>query len=140
MADLTFTAANVRLFGGLMVTLVAGGTIARGNIIRKNTSNQAVVASDDSAVNANAYGVALNDATTNQPVDVAVLAAGGELEGVATGGGVGKPLCLSTNGAWAPVDDIAGGEFTTLVGVQMTATRIALGRIAGGVAAAGAVS
>jgi hypothetical protein len=140
MADLTFTAGSVVLTGGVAETHTAGGTVARGNLVRRNTSLQIVVASDDSAINADAFGYALSDASSGQRVLVALLTGGGILGGVATGGGVGKPLCVSTNGATAPVDDIAGSEFVTLVGVQLSSSTIQLGKIAGGVAAAGAVS
>lgn len=138
MADLSFTAASVLLVGGVKETLTAGGTVARGNVVRKNTSNQAVVASDDSAANSDAYGIALNDAASGQPVEVALLTGGGQLEGATFA--VGKPYCLSTSGAIAPVDDIAGGEFATMVGVGISATRLAIGKIYAGVAAAGAVA
>lgn len=140
MAALTFTAASVLLTGGVMQTLTAGGTVARGNLVRKNTSNQIVVASNDSATNADAYGVALNDAASGQPVDVALLTGGGTIAGVATNCAAGKPLFAGTSGAINPVDDIAGSEFVTLVGVGVSTSAFTLGKIAGGVAAAGAVS
>jgi hypothetical protein len=138
MADLSWTAASVILVGGTRETYLAGGTVARGNLVRRNTSNQIVAASDDSAVNADAFGFALNDAAVGQPVEVALLSGGGQIQGATFA--VGKVYVNSTSGATAPVDDVAGGEFITAVGVGVTATNMALGKIAGGVAAAGAVS
>lgn len=140
MAALTFTAASVLLTGGLQVTGIAGGTVARGNVLRLNTSNQWVVAVNDSAVNAAARGIALTDGASGQPVTVAILANGGVLGGVASNGAVGKVYVLGTAGAILPVDDIAGAEFVTVVGVGVTTATIQLGVIAGGVAASGAVS
>jgi hypothetical protein len=99
---------------------------------------QAVVASDDTAANAAAYGIALNDAAANQPVTIAVLDAGGEIEGATFQ--VGKPYCLSTSGAVAPVDDIAGSEFSPIIGQGVSATRMKLGLINAGVAVSGGVS
>jgi hypothetical protein len=138
MADLSFTAASVVMTGGARDTYTAGGTVARGNVVRLNTSNQIVVASDDSAANANALGYALNDAGSGQPVEVGLLTSGGVLAGATFA--VGKVYVLSTTGATAPVDDIAGSEFITVVGVGVTASTMQMGRIVGGVAAAGAVS
>ena len=140
MAALTFTAASVLLVGGQRDTLIAGGTIARGNLVRRNTSNQIVVASNDSATNADAYGIALNDAASGQPVEVALLTGGGYIDGVASNCAAGKALFNGTSGAINPVDDVAGGEFVTLVGVGVTAARFNIGKISGGVAAAGAVT
>jgi hypothetical protein len=53
---------------------------------------------------------------------------------------VGKPYVLGTAGGIIPVDDIAGGEFVTYVGVGKTSSVLTLGFLAGGVAAAGAVT
>jgi hypothetical protein len=138
MADLSFTAASVVMTGGTRDTYIAGGTIARGNLVRLNTSNQAVASSDDSAANAAAFGYALNDAASGQPVEVGLLNGGGILAGATFA--VGKVYVQSTSGATAPVDDIAGTEFITVVGVGVTASTMQMGRIVSGVAAAGAVS
>lgn len=140
MAALTFTAASVVLTGGQRDTYIAGGTVARGNLVRRNTSNQIVVASNDNATNADAFGIALNDAGSGQPVEVASLTGGGFIDGVASNCAAGKALFNGVNGAINPVDDIAGGEFVTLIGVGVSTTRFNLGKIAGGVAAAGAVT
>lgn len=140
MAALTFTAASVVLTGGVIqYALTAGGTVARGNLVRRNTSGQIVVASNDSATNADAYGIALNDAASGQPVDVALLNGGGTLAGVATNGIAGHPYVNGASGAILPVSDVAGGEFITVVGVGVTASTFNLGKIAGGVAAGSGV-
>lgn len=140
MAALTFTAASVLLTGASPSPEIAGGTVARGNLVRKNASNQVVAASNDSATNADAYGVALADAASGQPVHVARLADGGTLAGVASNCAAGKPLFAGTSGAINPVDDIAGTEFITVVGVGVSTSAFKLGKIASGFAAAGAVS
>lgn len=136
MADLSITAANVVGQGADRETLIAGGTITAGMAVRKNTSNQIVAASDDSAANANVYGIALNGASSGQPVEVQKS---GNIDLGATLL-VGKVYVLSTSGAIAPVDDIAGTEFVTVIGVASAADNLVMGIVKGGVAAAGAVA
>lgn len=137
MADLSFTAANVVMTGGTRDTYTAGGTVARGNLVRMSGTS-VVAGSDDSAAAADVIGYALNDAASGQPVEVGLLSGGGTLAGATFA--VGKVYVASTSGATAPVDDVAGSEFITVVGVGVTASTMKMGKIAGGVAAAGAVS
>jgi hypothetical protein len=137
MADLSVTAANVRGLGDRN-TGVAGAAINAGDVIRLNTSNQWVPAQSNSAVNAAASAIALNSApAANMPVEY-------QLGGPINPGGtvaVGKVYVLSVNaGKMAPIDDIAGGEFITIVGVGQTASLLQLGFNRSGVAAAGAVT
>jgi hypothetical protein len=134
MADLTVTPANVRPFGEIHRG-TAGGTITAGQTLRRNTSGQFVVSSDDSAVNAATAGIALNGASANQPVD---YQNGGLIDMGATVA-IGKVYVQSTSGGVAPVDDIAGGEFVTILGVGTAANRLKIGIVQSGVAAAGAV-
>ncbi len=140
MAAITFTAASVILTGGIKETLTAGGTLTRGMCVRKNTSQQAVAASNDSASNADAYGIALNDAASGQPVEVAVLAGGGTLAGIATNGVAGHPAIAGASGTIVPVSDIAGTEYVTVVGAFASASTLNLGKIASGVVAGAAVT
>lgn len=136
MADLTVTAANVRSYG-TRVEGIAGGTITAGQAVRKNTSGQWVTAQSTSAANAATEGIALNAASVNQPVSVHTS---GLIDPGATAA-VGKVYVQSANaGGIAPVDDIAGGEFVTVIGVGTTASRIKTGFVQSGVAAAGAVT
>jgi len=137
MADLSITAGNVVGSGSDMEHgLIAGGTITAGLAVRKNTSNQIVSASDDSAANAAVYGIALNGASSGQRVSV-------QKSGNITMGAtvaVGKVYVASTSGGIAPVDDIASAEFITVVGVGVTADIMKIGICQSGVAAAGAVA
>jgi hypothetical protein len=135
MADLSVTPASVRPFGEILRG-TAGGTITAGQTIRRNTSNQFVVSSDDSALNAATAGIALNGASANQPVDY--MNAG--LIDMGATVAVGKVYVQSTSGGVAPVDDVAGGEFITVLGIGTASNRLKLGIIQSGVAAAGAVS
>lgn len=135
MADLTITAANVRSYG-TVAHGSAGGTITAGLTLRLNTTGQLVSASDDSAGNSAVVGIALHAASANQPLSYHI---GGLIDLGATIA-IGKVYVASTSGAIAPVDDIAGGEFVTVVGVGITASRMLYVPIVGGVAAAGAVA
>jgi hypothetical protein len=92
-----------------------------------------VAADNTSAANAAASGIALNGASTGQPVDV-------QTRGRITIGGTTavKPYCLgASNGAIIPADDLAGGgEYGTLVGMGVSTTVIDLLFSASGAAAA----
>jgi hypothetical protein len=135
MAALSITAANVRSYGNRTVG-IAGGTITQGQVVRKNTSQQIVVAVNDSAINAAACGIALNAASANQPVEYHT---DGLLDPGATVA-VGMEYKLGTAGGIIPVGDTAGGEFGTFVGYGTTASRLLVAFVKSGVAAAGAVT
>jgi hypothetical protein len=134
-AAISITPASVVGLEGDKVQRTAGGTITAGQVVR--ISGTAVIAAvNDNAANAAAYGIALNGGGTGQPIVV-------QTNGDITIGGtvaVGKFYALGTAGGIIPVDDIAGGEFTTIIGVGISATAIRLSIKAGGVAAAGAVT
>lgn len=135
MADLSITAGSVVGYGPRL-TRIAGGTITAGQPIRVDASGNVVAASDDSAANAAVAGIALNGGSAGQPIsyqEVDLMDLGATLA-------VGKPYVLSTSGGIAPVDDIAGGEYVTMLGIATAADRLKLGINASGVAAAGAVA
>jgi hypothetical protein len=135
MAAISITPANVLRSEGETEQRSAGGTITAGQAVR--LSGAAVIAAaNDSAANAAAYGIALNGGGTGQPILVQ------KTGDVAIGGtvAVGKVNALGPAGGIIPVDDIAGSEFITIIGVGISATVIRLSIKAGGVAAAGAVA
>ena len=136
MTDLVITAANVKCYG-TKAEGIAGATIVAGNTVRRDASTgKMVLSSDNSAVNAETAGVALNAASDGQPLD---YQKSGLIDLGATIA-VGKVYVQSTDGGIAPVDDHAGGEFATVIGVGTAANRLKMGIIASGVAAAGAVA
>ena len=134
MADLAITAANVAGSGDQRQG-VAGGSITAGQPVRKSGS-QLIAASDASAADAAVVGIALHAASSGQPL---VYLASGNIDLGATLA-IGKVYVLSTSGGIAPVDDIAGGEFVTVLGVATTASNLKIGFVHSGVAAAGAVA
>lgn len=135
MADITVTAANVIGYGPTSKRN-AGETITAGDLVIVASDGGLEVASDDSAANAAVVGVALNGGAAGQPV---VYQTSGNVNPGGTVA-VGKVYVASTDGGFAPVDDIAGTEYITVVGVGITASLIKLGINQSGVAAAGAVA
>jgi len=135
MADLTITAASVVSYGTTSVG-TAGATITAGQVVRLNTSLQLVLASDDSSTNASIAGIALHGASSGQPLTYHVK---GSIDVGATLS-VGKIYVVSTSGGIAPVDDIAGGEYVTFLGVATAANRLLVNVTKSGVAAAAAVA
>ncbi len=137
MADLSITAGSV-VSTGTKDTYTAGGTLTAGLAVRLS-SGTVIAATDASAAGSAALGYALNGASSGQPVEVHK---GGNINLGATLA-VGKVYVLSTDGATAPVDDIATGEYITVMGVAISTSVLTMpggGPLVSGVAAAGAVS
>lgn len=135
MADLTITAANVLGFGTKKEG-TAGATITAGQALMKATDGDLEPASDDSVENADCVGIALIGASSGQPV---LYQKAGNINLGATLA-VGKVYVLSSSGGIAPVDDVAGGEFVTVLGVAISTSQLKQQMIVSGVAAAGAVT
>ena len=137
MADLTITAANVIAQGGASKSNAdAGEAITAGEALAKDSSGDLVLASDASATLAAVVGISLNEGAAGQPIDYHT---GGDINMGATLA-VGKHYCLSTDGAIAPVDDIAGSEFPTYIGYAISTSILRVQILKATVAAAGAVS
>ena len=137
MTDLTITAADVLAQGGANIADgVAAATITAGQALVKDSSGQLILASDASAVLAAVVGVALHAALTGQPIKYQTS---GRVDLGATLA-IGKHYVLSTAGAIAPVDDIAGGEFASYIGWAEDAQYLRLGFLPATAAAAGAVA
>jgi hypothetical protein len=138
MADLSVTAANVQPgTDGLIVYGTAGGTITAGQLLQQNTTTKLYAVADKAtAAGAQVVGVALNGASSGHTI--AVQTTGTYNPGGTAG--VGKIYTCGTSGGIAPVDDIAGTEYVTLVGIGITASSIKLGISVSGVVAAGAVT
>jgi len=134
MADLTQTAASVIGYGEKL-TGVLGGTVTAGMPVRLS-SGAFIAATDASLVGAAVEGIALSGGAISQPF---TYQKSGPINLGATLA-VGKVYVLSTSGLIAPVDDIAGSEFVTVLGIATTAALLKMGIVQSGVAAAGAVS
>lgn len=137
MADLSITAASVISYSTEIDQGIAGGTLTRGMALRKNTSNVWVAAQSDSAVNAAATGIALNDAASGQRVTVHT---GGVIDLGATLV-VGHPYMLGTsNGTIKPAGDIAGTEYATYLGFATATNRLNFRPVAAGAVAGAAIT
>ena len=133
MADLTVTAASVAKVDGITTEYTAGATITAGQVVYLDStdSDKAKLADADAVASAAAVGIALNGASSGQPV---VVQKSGNINpgGTPTNGAV---YCVSTTaGGIAPAADLLTADFKTSLGVSTTATNIKLGILVSGVA------
>lgn len=138
MADLSITAASVATLSGKSTRTVgtAGGTITAGMPVYINASNAVVAAANTSALLAEAVGIALNGASSGQPVSYQTR---GNINLGATIA-IGKVYVLSAAGLISPVDDVVATDFVTVLGVGITASNFKIGIVVAGVAAAADVT
>lgn len=126
MADYTQTAADVNLVtsGGTEV-VTAGAAISAGQPYYKDSNGQAQLCdADGDSDTAGIDGIALCDVASGQKVVGALPGSSVEIDMGITFT-VGDVVVLSgTAGAYAPVADLASGDFVTIVGVAKTANNI----------------
>lgn len=137
MAAISITAGNVQMADDARLRdVTAGATITAGLVVYQAADGDYEAAGNGSAAAAEAAGIALHGAADGQPLRIQT---GGR---IAIGGtvAVGKIYVLGTTGGIIPVDDIAGSEYVTVIGVGVTTSQIELLIHASGVAAAGAVA
>lgn len=136
MADLAITAANVvRGTGATIETGVAGVAVTAGQTVYKDTTDSDKLklcdADGATAIIRTTYGIALHAAAANQPLTVL-------REGPVTIGAtlaVGTIYCQSnTPGGIMPSADLSTGEFTTILGIAISASVLQVKLQAGGVA------
>lgn len=127
MADLSITAANVVAnSGSSQEEWTAGATITAGQAIYKDSSdsNKAKLAqSDGTAAEATVRGIALNGASSGQPVKV-VRTGTMDLGATLT---VGTTYVLSaTAGGIAPIGDLTSGDYVSHIGIGTAADELTL--------------
>lgn len=135
MADLVQTATSVVGYGERLPGTL-GGTVTAGMPVRRQTDGTFIAATDATLVGSAVEGIALIGGASGQPFwyqKAGNINLGSTLA-------VGKVYVLSTSGAIAPVDDIAGAEYVTVLGIATTTALLKMGIVQGGVAAAGAVA
>jgi hypothetical protein len=121
MADIVITAANVvKGAGATTKDMIAGASITAGQVVYKEAATGLAKLADCDSGTAEAripYGIALNTASTNQPVEVltgGLITIGGTLT-------AGTEYWLSgTAGAICPAADKASGDRSVLIGVATT--------------------
>jgi hypothetical protein len=136
MAAISITAANVVSAGGTIETRTSGATITAGMVVYLDANGLAQIATNTASASALPRGIALDTASSGQPVTL-------QRDGDITIGGtaaVGKVYVIGTAGGIIPVDDIAGTEYIGLVGIGKTAAILTIVLGTAGVIAAGAVS
>lgn len=125
MADLSITAANVqRAAGARTANGTAGATIAAGQVVYLDTAAGTYKLADcDSATAAvrSPAGIALNSASSGQPVEV--LTSGGITIGATVTAGVAYYLS-PTAGGICPVADLLTGDYPTIIGIATSASVI----------------
>lgn len=135
MVDIAITAANVKK-GTTAKTEsgVLGETVTAGQTVYRKASDSKYYISDGNSGTPEVRatrGIALNGGSVDQPVVV-------QTEGLITIGGtvaVGTVYVQSaTAGGVAPSTDLASGNFTTVLGIGISATQIDLKLHSGGVA------
>ena len=130
MSDLSITPANVKPvndenFVGKTVT--AGGTITAGKSVYLDTSDAKWKLADANAsvttAGKDGLAIALNGAADGQPLEIQTA---GDID-------IGGTIALrsvytvsSTAGALQPHGDISAGEYTSIVGLAITTSRLRL--------------
>jgi len=124
MADITVTAANVKVVSGAVKrTENAGATITAGQAVYLDSSTKWALCDADTEATAACDGIALHASLDGQPLTVM---SGGTLNLGATLT-VGEPYVVSTTaGGIAPESDLASGDFVTYLGTALTTANIAL--------------
>lgn len=126
MADLTITAANV--VKGSDATIeqgTAGATITAGQVVYKDANGKYQLADSNSATAAarSPRGIALNDASANQPM--AILRSGDITIGATLTAGVAYYLS-DTPGGICPVADVGSGEYSVIIGIAESTSVLAV--------------
>lgn len=127
MADISISAASVKLVSGNAQPLIAGAAITAGQIVfKEDASKKAKLSDNDSATGEvrSALGLALNGAAVDQPVSVAQNGAVVDLGEVLT---AGTDYFLSgTPGAICPRADVTTGDDPVRIGMALTTSRLQL--------------
>lgn len=127
MANLSVTAAQVKIISGATAVLTAGEAITAGQpLYRKDADGYAWKAVSTTAAEAATIGIALCDCAAGQQVVYAIDEAVVEL-GAAAAPTAGMAYAVSdTAGLIQPEGDIGGGEFVTGLGRGIAGNRLRL--------------
>lgn len=127
MADLTITAANVKLVSGNTENMTAGTTITAAQAVYKEAAtNKAKLADNDNATSEirAIYGLALHAALADQPLQVAKNGAVVDLGAILT---AGVDYYLSgTAGAICVRADVTTGDDPVRIGIALTTAHLQL--------------
>lgn len=125
MADISITAANVKLVSGNAQPLIAGAALTAGQVVYKeDSSKKAKLADNDSATAEvrGAVGLTLNGAAADQPVSVALNGSVVSLGAVLT---AGVDYYLSgTPGGICPRADVVSTDDPVRIGMALTTANL----------------
>lgn len=121
MADISITAASVSKASGAQNTGVAGGTITAGQSVYLDPSSNTIKLADaiTSATTAACVGIALNGASTGQPLTYQT--SGNINIGATLTIGAVYILSGANAGGVAPVADLTSTWFPVVLGIAQTA-------------------
>lgn len=122
--DLSITAANVAQVSGVPQQYTAGATITQGQSVYIDTNNKAQLAKATSATTVPAIGVALNSASSGQPI--IVLTSGTINIGATVTVGTYYVVSAANAGGIAPYADLANPNGITFIGYGSSASNITL--------------
>jgi predicted transcriptional regulator len=128
MADLTQTAADVLASAGAGTgNGTAGEAIDAGQVVYQKSSDGKLWLADavTAAANAQAKGIALNDAAAGQPVTYA-KSGGVDVGATLTVGTVYVLSATSGGGNICPVADLVADDYVTILGPATAADNLAL--------------
>lgn len=127
MAVVVFNADLVQFTGGGRRSVNWGETVARGQLVRLNTSDQKYWLSKGNAANlAKVNGVALTSGAANQPGIIGLPSANSIVTfgaNLATNHGY-YVVAINTPGAFQPFADVGAGAELVFVGAAMNTTAL----------------
>jgi len=135
MADLSQTAANVKLMSATQVTVgTAGEALTQGQPVYLSASKWYRCDANDTAAKAVAAGIVLTPAATD---GIVVIAPNGASVDLGATLAIGTTYAVSaTVGGICPIADITSGQYPTILGTATTAAKLPLSIIVGTVAKA----
>ena len=135
MADLSQTAANVKLMSATQVTVgTAGEALTQGQPVYLSASKWYRCDANDTAAKAVCAGIVLTPAATDGVVVIAPNTASVDLGATLA---IGTTYAVSaTVGGVCPIADITSGQYPTILGTATTASKLPLSIIVGTVAKA----
>lgn len=127
MADISITAANVKLVSGSTEKGISGATIVASQILYKEAASSKMKLADNDSATAEVraiYGMALHASLADQPIVMAKNGAVVDVGAVLTAGV--EYYVSGTPGAICPRADVTTGDDPIRVGMALTTSHIQL--------------
>ena len=127
MADLSITAANVKLVSGPTEDITAGASITAGQLVYREASTGTAKLTDNDSATAEVRairGMALHAASADQPLTIAKNGALVDMGAILTAGV--DYYASGTAGGICPRADVTTGDDPLRVGIATTTSRLLL--------------